>query len=57
MDLNYLLSRHQISLIRAGAASCAEARMAHNGLARGYAEQIRVLQAAFGTSTPALAEG
>lgn len=44
MDLNYLLSRHQVSLMRASSASSVEARIAHRSLARNYAKQIRVLQ-------------
>lgn len=40
MDLNYLYSRHQISLIQARAATCAEARAAHMGLAKLYAARI-----------------
>ena len=46
MDLNYLLSRHQISIMRAEAASCREARLSHRGLANGYADRIRELQSA-----------
>lgn len=41
MDLNYLLSRHQISLMRADSAACPEAAIAHRGLAQGYAVRIR----------------
>ncbi len=41
MDLNYLLSRHQISIHRATASSSREARVAHRGLADGYARRIR----------------
>ncbi len=41
MDLNYLLSRHQISLMRADYAACPEASIAHRGLANGYALRIR----------------
>ena len=44
MDLNYLLHRHQISLLRADAAAGPEARRAHKDLARGYAERIRIFQ-------------
>lgn len=40
MDLNYMLSRHQISLMRAVAAGCIEARVAHESMARGYAVEI-----------------
>jgi hypothetical protein len=55
MDLNYLLSRHQISLMRAGAAQCVASRASHRAFAAGYAAQIRALQQAFGTPTPAVA--
>lgn len=41
MDINYLLMREQISLMRAKAARSVEARRAHEGLARGYAEKLR----------------
>lgn len=40
MDLNYLFYRQQMSLLRAGVASCPESRAAHEGLARGYREKI-----------------
>ncbi len=36
MDINYLLSREQISLMRARDAACPEARAAHEGLAKVY---------------------
>jgi len=57
MDLNYLLSRHQVSLMRAQNAACREAAMAHRGLARGYAVRIRELQQLLGagSSLPCLA--
>ena len=35
MALNYLLHRHQVSLMRSTAAVSPEARAAHRGLARG----------------------
>ena len=54
MDLNYLLSRHQVSLMRADAAVCSEARHSHRGLARGYAERIRELQERLGTGSSPL---
>ena len=41
MDINYLLKREQISLMKAGSAKTVEARMAHEGLARGYAARLR----------------
>ena len=53
MDLNYLLSRQQVSLVRADTAACPEARFAHRALARAYAERIRVEQTTLGVSHPA----
>lgn len=44
MDLNYLFHRHQVSLMRADAASCPPSRAAHVGLVRGYAQRIRAVQ-------------
>lgn len=44
MDLNYLLHRHQVSLMRADSATGLEARHAHAGLARTYASLIDGLQ-------------
>lgn len=44
MALNYLLHRHQISLARSAGAASAEARLAHRGLAAGYAARIRALR-------------
>lgn len=40
MDVNYLFYRQQMSLLRAKTASSPESRAAHEGLARGYTEQI-----------------
>ena len=40
MDLNYLYSRHQTSLINAGGAKSNEARLAHRRLADLYAACI-----------------
>lgn len=40
-DLNYLLKREQEELLRAQSATCSAARIAHQGLARGYARRIR----------------
>jgi hypothetical protein len=48
LDLNYLLSRHQISVMRMHATQCRSARAAHQGLADGYAHRIRALQARSG---------
>jgi hypothetical protein len=44
MDLNYLLSRHQISLMKSVTAGCVEARFAHGSLAEGYASRIDSLR-------------
>jgi len=54
MDLNYLLSRHQISLMRADDAACCEARHAHQGLAQGYATRIRELEQVLGSGSSLL---
>jgi hypothetical protein len=40
MGLNYLLHRHQVSLMRADAAATTEARQAHRELASAYAERV-----------------
>ncbi len=40
MDLNYLFARHQVSLMKASATLCGEARAAHLGMARLYALRI-----------------
>jgi len=44
MDLNYLLHRHQISVMRAGAAACVPSRVAHAGLAELYAGAVSRIQ-------------
>ncbi len=44
MDLNDLFHRHQVSLMKADAASCQPSRSSHQGLARGYAQRIRAMQ-------------
>ncbi|WP_375272231.1 hypothetical protein [Sphingomonas sp.] len=51
MDMNYLLQRHQISLMRATAGASNEARIAHRGLARGYGERIATLRHTMGAET------
>lgn len=51
MDLNYLLHRQQISLMRASAGASSEARVAHHGLARGYGELIATLRHTMGAET------
>lgn len=50
MDLNYLLHRHQVSLMRAATATNAEARLAHGSLARGYEHRIGVIRDLVGAS-------
>lgn len=55
MDLNYLLYRHQVSLVRARDAASPEARHAHQGLVRGYAVRIAELRDALSASLPVLA--
>jgi len=40
MDINYLLHRQQVSLIRAARASSVESKTAHEGLASAYRERI-----------------
>lgn len=44
MDLNYLLARHQVSLIASRTASCHDSRAAHIAFAHAYAGRIRELQ-------------
>jgi hypothetical protein len=53
MDLNYLLHRHQVSLMQASTAESPEARSSHRGLVRAYAAGIRTLQLELGASAPA----
>jgi hypothetical protein len=55
MDLNYLLYRHQISLMRADSAASTEARHAHQGLARGYARRVAELREVLAARLPMLA--
>lgn len=52
VDLNQLFHRHQTSIMRAASAACAEARIAHEGLAACYAARIANLQADFGVTLP-----
>ena len=40
-DVNYLLHRQQVSLLRASAADSPESRAAHEGLAHGYSARIK----------------
>jgi hypothetical protein len=50
MALNYLLHRHQLSVMQAGYAGSAEARAAHRGLAAGYARRIHDLRTESGAA-------
>lgn len=54
MSLNYLLHRHQISIVRSEAGRTPEARAAHRGLAAGYAARIQSMRTQMGArvSTP-----
>ena len=40
MDVNYLLHRQQVSLIRAQMSRSQKGRAAYEGLARGYTDQV-----------------
>lgn len=40
MDVNYLLHRQQVALIRAQMSRSSKGREAYEGLARGYTDQI-----------------
>lgn len=40
MDVNYLLHRQQVSLMRAQLSRSQQGRAAYEGLARGYSDQI-----------------
>ena len=40
MDVNYLLHRQQVSLIRAQLSRSPKGKAAYEGLARGYTDQI-----------------
>jgi hypothetical protein len=53
MDLNYLLYRQQVSLMRADAAACSSSRFSHRALAKGYSDRIRTLQVALGAGVVA----
>lgn len=52
MDLNQLLHRHQVSLACAKAASCPEARVAHEGLAKAYAVRLEAVRVLSGATFP-----
>ena len=48
MALNYLLHRHQTSLMRAASSGPIEVRRAHEAFAAAYAEQINAMTAKSG---------
>lgn len=48
MDLNFLLHRHQLSLMIANEALSPREKRAHDQFAREYAEQIRFTRDALG---------
>lgn len=52
MDLNELLHRHQVSLMCAEGASCTEARIVHEGLAKLYAGRIHDLRRTIPANAP-----
>jgi hypothetical protein len=54
MDLNYLLARHQISLMRAK-DTAGHARCSHHQMANDYAIRIEALKAQLGATFPSLA--
>lgn len=48
MDLNSLLRRNQLSLMATNRSMTPRDRLAHEQFARDYAEQIHIVQDAFG---------
>lgn len=48
MDLNFLLRRHQLSLMRAERSMTPRDKRAHEQFARDYAEQIHFIRNALG---------
>ena len=53
VDINYFLEREQVERHRAAAAECAEARVAHLGLADGYRRMIEANRADSGSMAQA----
>ena len=51
MDLNSLLHRHQLSLMKAGRSLSPREQRAHDQFARDYAEQIGLVRDALGSPT------
>lgn len=54
MSLNYLLHRHQISLMRAAAAPPGDVRSTHQAFAAAYADEIDALVNPMGATTAPL---
>jgi hypothetical protein len=50
MDLNYLLARHQLSIVAGRNAASEGARAAHQAFAKAYAQRINVLHTTLGAS-------
>lgn len=50
MDLNDLLHRHQVALMRAASAATNEARESHDGTARCYETKIETVRSILGAS-------
>ena len=50
MDLNDLLHRHQVALMRAATAATPQARQSHDGTARCYEDKIVSLRTLLGAS-------
>jgi len=48
MDLNYLLARHQLSIVAGRNAASESARAAHRAFAQAYAQRINVLHRTLG---------
>lgn len=51
MDLNLLLHRHQLSLMRLDCAATAEERRSHEQFAHDYSERIRVVRSQLGATS------
>jgi hypothetical protein len=51
VDLNQLLHRHQLSLMRLDRAATEEERLSHEQFARDYAERIRVVRSQLGATS------
>lgn len=51
MDINRLLSQHQIALMQADAAASREARVAHRSRAQCYADRVHEIQIGLGADS------